>query len=143
GLTWMDHEFGTGALDKHAVGWDWFAVQLDDGRDLMFAMVRTDDGRNATLGTLIERNRAKRDARLGDATRDVLGVWRSPHSGAEYPSGWRLRIPSADLDLRVTPYLVDQELPLAVIYWEGAVKVEGTAGGKPIGGSGYAELTGY
>jgi predicted secreted hydrolase len=39
--------------------------------------------------------------------------------------------------------LPDQELALATIYWEGANKVEGTAGGRPVTGSGYVELTGY
>ena len=30
-----------------------------------------------------------------------------------------------------------------VTYWEGAVDVEGTWQGKPTGGHGYVELTGY
>ena len=30
-----------------------------------------------------------------------------------------------------------------MVYWEGAVKVEGTAEGAPIAGNGYVELTGY
>jgi len=28
-------------------------------------------------------------------------------------------------------------------YWEGAVAVEGTRGGRPLRGEGYVELTGY
>ncbi|RME62806.1 MAG: hypothetical protein D6790_05720, partial [Caldilineae bacterium] len=36
GLSWMDHEFGTSALSGDAVGWDWFAVTLDNGVVLMF-----------------------------------------------------------------------------------------------------------
>ncbi|KPV53593.1 hypothetical protein SE17_08730, partial [Kouleothrix aurantiaca] len=51
--------------------------------------------------------------------------------------------PSANLDLTSTPYLADQERPLATVYWEGAVRIEGTANGQPISGSGYVELTGY
>ena len=49
----------------------------------------------------------------------------------------------AGIDLTITPYLADQELPLATVYWEGAVRFEGTAGGQPASGSGYVELTGY
>jgi len=30
-----------------------------------------------------------------------------------------------------------------VTYWEGAVRVSGDAGGAPIAGQGYVELTGY
>ncbi|MEB3198272.1 MAG: lipocalin family protein, partial [Candidatus Sericytochromatia bacterium] len=28
-------------------------------------------------------------------------------------------------------------------YWEGSVKASGTRRGKPLGGEGYVELTGY
>ena len=30
---WMDHEFGSGELQSDQVGWDWFSIQLDDGRE--------------------------------------------------------------------------------------------------------------
>jgi predicted secreted hydrolase len=29
------------------------------------------------------------------------------------------------------------------VYWEGAVSVAGTSRGRPLGGRGYVELTGY
>ncbi|NBC18620.1 MAG: carotenoid 1,2-hydratase, partial [Bacteroidetes bacterium] len=48
-----------------------------------------------------------------------------------------------DLDLTITPYFEAQELDVSVRYWEGAVRVDGTANGQPIRGSGYVELTGY
>ena len=32
GLAWMDHEWSTSALGEDQVGWDWFSLQLDDGR---------------------------------------------------------------------------------------------------------------
>ena len=35
------------------------------------------------------------------------------------------------LDLTLTPYLADQELPLTTVYWEGAVKIAGSAAGAP------------
>jgi len=43
----------------------------------------------------------------------------------------------------VRPLLADQELDLAVRYWEGAVRVQGMRAGKAVGGNGYVELTGY
>ena len=43
----------------------------------------------------------------------------------------------------MTPLVADQELDLAVRYWEGAVEVEGTGAGAPIRGAGYVELVGY
>jgi predicted secreted hydrolase len=143
GLTWMDHEFGTGALDQSTAGWDWFAVQLADGRDLMYARARHPGSGDYAFGTLVTADGSTRRLDAADVVFEVLDTWRSPRDSAAYPSSWRLRVASAGLDLRVTPWLADQELPLAVVYWEGAVKVEGSADGKPIGGNGYVELTGY
>jgi predicted secreted hydrolase len=52
-------------------------------------------------------------------------------------------VPVAGLDLVVTPLLRNQELDLAVRYWEGAVSVEGSAEGQSLAGAGYVELVGY
>jgi len=144
GLSWMDHEFGTNAIEPGTAGWDWFGLQLDNGRDLMYARSRNADGSTShAIGALAEPDSSKRDLSASEIVVEPLGIWRSPRDGAEYPSGWRLRVPSAEIDLRITPWLADQELPLAVVYWEGAVRIEGSAGGKPVGGNGYVELTGY
>ncbi len=52
-------------------------------------------------------------------------------------------MPKAGLDLEVTPWIADQEMKVSYVYWEGAVRVSGTAQGKPVSGNGYVELTGY
>src|SRR5262249_61261107 len=44
GLGWFDHEWSTSALGPGAVGWDWFSLQLEDGRELMFFRLRREDG---------------------------------------------------------------------------------------------------
>ena len=54
-----------------------------------------------------------------------------------------MRIPTRKLDLQIQPIIADQELDLAVRYWEGAVRVRGTEAGEPVAGHGYVELTGY
>ncbi len=144
GLTWMDHEFGSSAIEPGAGGWDWFGLQLGDGRDLMYARVRNADGSSGfAFGALAEADGSKRDLSASEVTLEPLGTWRSPRTGAEYPAGWRLQVPAAAIDLRITPWLADQELALAVVYWEGAVRIEGSVGGEPVGGNGYVELTGY
>jgi predicted secreted hydrolase len=144
GLSWMDHEFGTSALEQGAAGWDWFGLQLSDGRDLAYARIRNADGRGGfAFGGLFAADGSKHDLAEDEITLEVLGTWRSQRSGVEYPSGWRLRAPSAGIDLRITPWIPDQELALAVLYWEGAVKVEGTIDRRSIAGNGYVELTGY
>jgi len=39
----------------------------------------------------------------------ALGSWTSPHTGATWPSGWRVQIAQIGLDVTVTPELADQE----------------------------------
>jgi predicted secreted hydrolase len=75
------------------------------------------------------------------------GTWKSPHTGAVYPSRWTVRVPGRGLELQIEPTLEDQELvftgPAGVAYWEGSVRVAGRAGGRRVRGVGYVELTGY
>jgi predicted secreted hydrolase len=120
------------------VGWDWFGLQLEDGRELMLYRVRRAGSVDPAIGSLVGRDGAVRTLAAGDVQVDVLGHWTSPRSGTRYPAGWRLRAPAAGLDLTVEPVVADQELDLTIRYWEGAVKVTGTAEGR-----GYVELTGY
>jgi predicted secreted hydrolase len=145
GLSWMDREWSTSALEGGIVGWDWFALHLDTGEDLMFYQLRTADGGASpfTKGSLTGPDGAVRQLAAADVRLTPLDTWRSPRSGAEYPSRWRLEAPALGLDLSLEPFLKDQELPVSVVYWEGAVRIAGTAGGRPVGGSGYVEMTGY
>lgn len=145
GSSWMDREWSTSALGPEQVGWDWFALQLSDGRELMYYQLRLRDGGvdPYSKGTLVAADGSSRTLAAADLRLDVLRTWPSPRSGGEYPSGWRLQVPSEGIDLRITPHLDDQELQLTVLYWEGAVRIEGTAGGRAVSGDGYVELTGY
>jgi predicted secreted hydrolase len=145
GLAWMDREWSTSSLGKNQVGWDWFALQLSEGREVMLYRLRQDDGTAdpASSGTVVAPDGASRTLGLADFTLEDLDRWTSPRSGAAYPSRWRVRIPSEGLDLTVRPLLPDQELDVSFRYWEGAVAVEGTRRGAPVRGRGYVELTGY
>ena len=139
GLTWMDHEWSTSALEPGQVGWDWFGLQLDDGRDLMVFDLRRDDGTRDTMsqGSLVLGAQVQSLNHTEFSIR-VLEHWRSPRSGIRYPSRWRIEVPAEGLEFEVVPLLADQELRLGVRYWEGAVRVVGSVSGR-----GYAELVGY
>jgi predicted secreted hydrolase len=144
GLSWMDREWGTSALSPEQAGWDWFALQLSDGRDLMFYRLRRRDGSvdPFSAGSLVGTDgRAIKLAR-GDVHIEVLDQWASP-DGVRYPSRWRLSVPKEGLELDIRPLVPNQELRLSVRYWEGAVGVRGRSRGSPIQGSGYVELAGY
>ena len=113
GLAWMDREWSTSALGPELVGWDWVALQLDDGRDLMVYRLRRRDGTADphSAGALIAADGTTRPLAPEDVgARRTLGHWTSPRSGVRYPSRWRLAVPAAGLDLEIVPRLPDQEL---------------------------------
>jgi len=145
GLGWFDHEWSTSALGPGVVGWDWFSLQLDDGRELMFFRLRREDGtvERVSGGTLVERDGRTKRLGTSDLQVEVLDRWTSPHTHAVYPARWRLRAPGLGLDLELAPWLADQEMHTSFTYWEGAVRVTGQDGGRPLSGNGYVELTGY
>jgi predicted secreted hydrolase len=149
GLSWMDHEFGSAGLSSGQIGWDWFSVQLDDGRELMLYRLRLKNGRTEPLssGTLVQKDGTTRHLALRDFRISSSRRWLSPETGAEYPSGWRIEVPSERLSLDITPTVKGQELVSrtmgGVVYWEGSCKVRGRSHGAAIAGLSYVELTGY
>lgn len=145
GASWLDREWSTSALGPDQSGWDWFALQLDDGRDLMFYRLRRKDGGMDPFsrGVLVASGGQARLLRWDEVDLQPLGEWTSPKNGDRYPAGWRLRVPAEKLDLTITPKVADQEMRLTVRYWEGAVAVTGHTGDKPTHGQGYLEMTRY
>jgi len=145
GWSWMDHEFSTSALGSAQVGWDWFSMQFDDGSELMIFQLRRSDGSVDAFssGTFIAADGTTRSLGAGDFSIQVTDRWRSPRTGGDYPAGWVLTAPDSGLRLVIEPWLADQEMALSYVYWEGAVRVTGTAGGPAVSGNGYVELTGY
>jgi predicted secreted hydrolase len=145
GESWFDHEWSTTVLDENALGWDWFGLQLSDGRELMFFLIRNEDGSigKTSGGTLVDPDGSVTTFNQNELDIEVLSRWLSPETGAEYPSSWKLSIPTLDLSLNIEPWISDQEMRISLVYWEGAVKVSGRSKGISITGHGYAELTGY
>lgn len=144
GYGWMDREFGTSALDAGAQGWDWFSIQLDNNYELMLFQIRTGDPALTRYdATLIAPDGSTRRLAASSNTIVPQDTWRSPHTGATYPSGWQIAFPDEQIVLELTPHLRDQEMNTSIAYWEGAVAVAGTWAGAPVQGNGYVELTGY
>jgi predicted secreted hydrolase len=145
GDSWMDREWSTSALSEEQAGWDWFALQLSDGRDLMFYRLRRKDGTVDPLsaGTLVQADGTAQPLGHEAVRIRERGEWRSPRTGALYPAEWQLSLPEYEIELVVEPVMSDQELDVSFKYWEGAVNVHGTSSGEPVSGRGYVELTGY
>lgn len=149
GSAWMDREFGTWAPTENQKGWDWFSIQLDDNTELMCYQLRTAAGEISpySSGTFVWADGRSERLANEDFTIKPVSTWKSPGSGAEYPSEWILSVPKLELRLNVTPVLKGQELDTRgttmIVYWEGACEVSGTKGGAPVGGNAYVELVGY
>jgi len=149
GVSWMDHEFGSSQLTESQVGWDWFSVQLANNYELMLYHMRHKDGSidPHSSGTLIRPDGTSMHLRRDDVQVQARTQWQSPQSGARYPQGWTIRLPTVDLTLHLEPVLAAQELvtdnSTRVTYWEGSVTVRGSLQGQSTEGDGYVELTGY
>jgi len=147
GMAWFDHQWG----DFIAVGgggWDWFAVNLDDGTDLTLSLVRAADGSYPLVyGTLVRATGEVVHVTRDEFTVTSSSTWTSPHTGATWPALWNIEIPGEELSIELVPTVPDQELDTrattGVVYWEGSQVVSATHGGEPVGGEGYVELTGY
>lgn len=149
GTAWFDHEWGPGALPAGATGWDWFALQLSDGSELMLYRMRLQGGKASrfSAGTFLPASGPPRPIAWDEVTLEPRGTWISPRSKAAYPASWSLAIEPLGLEVAIAPLLADQELVTAkstgVTYWEGACRIEGKRNGRPIGGRAYVEMTGY
>jgi predicted secreted hydrolase len=145
GLAWMDREWGTSVLSRSLEGWDWFALQLSDGRDLMYYRLRSELGGSSPFsgGSLVAADGSRRALGPEDISLTVLEEWQSPTSGATYPVSWELIVPDEQLSLEIRPLIPQQELNLTVRYWEGAIVVAGVGQSRGVNGRGYLELTGY
>ncbi len=147
GSAWFDHQWGD-FISVGGGGWDWFAVNLDDGTDLTLSLVRDADGSYPLIyGTVVGPDGTVRHLDRDAFEVEVTDRWVSPETGADYPAGWTIRIPGEDLAITLSPTVAAQELDTrattGVIYWEGSQVVRATRAGTPLSGEGYVELTGY
>lgn len=144
GESWFDHEWGSTMIAPGVVGWDWFGLRFDDGRELMLYRLRRADGSAIpeSSATLVERDGTKKHLKLGEFALEATARWTSARSRGVYPARWHLTVPSAAIDVLITSSVanceIDGRASTNTIYWEGPVRVEGSASG-----AGYGELTGY
>jgi predicted secreted hydrolase len=142
GQAWLDREWSTSALDDDQVGWDWFALQLDDGTDIMYYQLRQDDGSPHPLskGRWMPADGPDRLLQPADVRLAPLRIARM-NSGRRYPVAWQLSFPELGRDLVVEAVLDQQEMQSFIPYWEGAVDIRDREDRRL--GRGFVELTGY
>lgn len=147
GTAWMDHQWGDFSVAGYPTGWQWFAVQLDDGSELMVTEARDGNETPFVYGTLVRPDGHSIHLTNDDITLTTLGTWMSPHTQAEYPAGWRISVPEHRMEIELVPTIADQEITVAFpprnIYWEGTASVSATLSGEPVPGNAFVELVGY
>ena len=140
GKSWYDREWSTSVLSRDQVGWDWFAMQFDDGAELMLFQLRNPEGGvNFSNGTYIHPDGTTTSLGDGEFALNPKRTWKSKTSGGIYPIAWGVSVPGLNLNLDIRAAFPDQELRLNIFnYWEGATLISGDRQGR-----GYLEMTGY
>lgn len=160
GSGWMDHQWGD--ISRVDVGWDWVNLQLDDGSDLMVAVVwrpveplatcadvpcPVEGERVAAYATYVEPDGNVTHVPGDGVIMQALGTRVSPDTDIHYPSHWLLLIEPLEINLLLLPVLLDAEFDagviLPVVYWEGAITATGYIGKPQVLGRGFVELVGY
>jgi len=145
GLSWMDHEFSSNALADNQSGWDWLALTLTDGTDLMIYRIRDKTNQTDYLsGTRIDPTGSVTYLRPDQIQLASSQPWKSPTSGAAYPQRWQLKVegqPALSIQTRLDNQELQTPNSTDVTYYEGTVAVTNEQG-APIG-EGYLEMTGY
>lgn len=166
GLGWYDHEFGhhfaTSAPPKQAdageatqadsgrkpsdIAWNWISAQLDDGASVT-AYVLHDIANDEPAGRwAVVLDADGNETRHDDCTLTPSGTWTSVRTFHDYPTGWRLEIPSAGIAMDGAVAFGDQEFVTVLskpAFWEGRVELSGQRAGHAVSGRGYVERSGY
>ena len=146
GSAWLDREIFTSTLGGDQVGWDWYALNLDDGTDLMLYRLRDAGGAESfALGTRVSPSGTTEAMTPDKWHTEPLDYWESPETGSRYPIRWKLTVAG-----HAEPYFLKATFPeqenvsglTGIHYWEGAVTMHATENGPAIG-RGFIELTGY
>lgn len=143
GTAWLDREWGSSQLGEDLAGWDWFALQLDDGRDVMVYRLRRHEGTASpfSAGVVVQPDGQTHHLNHDDFTATEQRWWRD-EDRHRWPVEWRVDIPAENLALIVEPLFDQQRWSGSIIYWEGAIRVVDAGSGEQVG-RGYLELSGY
>lgn len=138
GPVWFDHQWGE--FDATQLGWNWFALRLANGSDVMVYQLFDAEGRKVmTAGTVSDAKGAV-PLKAEEIEITPRASWTSPATQIHYIVEWRLRLPSGTYDVK--PFYPDGEFDArqstANVYWEGPVRVSGSGEGE-----GFLEMSGY
>ena len=154
GEAWFDHQdadptdwlLEQDGQDSRMLGWDWFAVNFDDGSDWIVIMHRDIKTNEPVDQYAVIQKSGHAPRLLRQFTAAPLDFWESPETHIRYPISWRLYFPEIDAEWRYDPLFQEQEIPIIGLtraIWEGVGQVRGRQGDRPLQGRGQLELNGY
>jgi predicted secreted hydrolase len=136
GSAWFDHQWGV-MVEITGTSRNWFAIQLDDDREIMAFELRFQGVEYHRGGSYTTADCQTTELSPEDLVITPLDEWASPHTNCTYPVNWT--IDTGELSLTLTAVLPDQEVYTSIpIYWEGAATVSGDATGRA-----FIELANY
>lgn len=150
GIGWMDHEISSSQLSDNMVGWDWTAIQLDDGTEVKVYRLRTKEGDSDPWSPIcwIDSEGRTRSVYAKDFLWQADKIWKSDRTGNRYPNEVTIRAVHPDtgkeMIYRLKPRFDAQEFfgnRADEAYWEGACEVF-NEDDQSIGKA-YLELVGY
>lgn len=143
GISWFDRQYGDlfKAIFK---GWQWFAIELFDGRSIMLYDFLGNRCASDRFGSITDKNETK-ELRSDEYQINILGQWHCPSTGINFPSGWQVQL--AGIELRVEPAVKAQVLKAQHDFWIGPEYWEGTCdvfdSDSILIGQAYVELNGF
>lgn len=143
GACWFDREWSTSVLAPGVDGWDWLALQFDDGSELMAFQLRSNPvavgGQSAVRqAKRIDPQGVGRSVPESQIDFAVTRQWRD-EAGIEWPTAWTVNVEGISYQVRAA--LDDQRMRSNIAYWEGLVWVFDEHDRRI--GQGYLEMTGY
>ncbi len=150
GVAWMDHEISSSQLGSNLAGWDWTAIQLDDGTEVKAYRLRENDGGMDPWSACYWIDEAGEVSYVYADRFEwrEIDAWTSDDTGLTYPTSVDIVARHPDTDIirtyRLRPLLDEQEFRgnrAENPYWEGACEVLDENGDRI--GLAYLELAGY
>jgi predicted secreted hydrolase len=163
GTGWYDHEFGgqiraakpTDSKEPQEpkthrtdYGWNWLAVQLEDGTDISATTVVNPDNNYKVLDNyaIIIGPNSERTFYKDTVELRAVSEWVSCRSAADLPDRWVLNVPDAGIHLEVAAVFRMQECMTVIAkpsFFEGRCEVVGTIKGVQVKGTAFLERAGF
>jgi predicted secreted hydrolase len=136
GPAWLDREWSSQPLAADQPGWDWLALHLADGAQLMLYRLRQNDGQHYLTANWIDADGSNH--LLPAEALQLAPQAQTDVNGHKVPTTWRLQVPSRQLDIVIAALNPKAWMAVSTGYWEGPVHFSGSQEGV-----GYLEMTGY